>query len=207
MARSHRVAATPLRWLRIILLTLFVLLGIAAVLLAILLIPVIPNPTLHYADRKGHQQTNQWQEQDSIYTELTLVSSSGLKVDLSTRIPKATTSPRSLVLLLGGRRTGRNAVKLVSNTRGIALAAISYPFEGDPNANRLELLADLPDMQQAIKDTTPAIMLAMDYLLTQPSIDPKRIELAGVSLGGVSRQCPRRVGSTFPSCLVDPWCR
>jgi dienelactone hydrolase len=201
MTSSRRVAARPLRWLHVILWALIGLLGIAAAILAFVLVPVIPDPTLHYADRKGQlhavQQTNQWQEQDSIYTELTLVSSSGLHVELSTRIPKGATSPRPLVLLLGGRRTGRNAVKLVSDTRGVALAAISYPFEGDPTANRLELLADVPDMQQAIKDTAPAIMLAMDYLSKQPRIDPKRIELAGVSLGAFFVSVPGALDQRF----------
>ena len=201
MAQSRKSAVHPLRWLRISLWALAGLLVIATLLLAIVLVPVIPDPTLHYVDRKGRlidiQQTRQWQEQDSIYTELTLVSSSGLQVKLSTRIPRAATSPHPLVLLLGGRRTGRDAVKLVGDTRGIALAAISYPYEGDPEANRMQLLADLPDMQQAIKDTAPAIMLAMDYLSQQPQIDPNRIELAGVSLGAFFVSVPGALDQRF----------
>lgn len=193
--------ARPLQWLRIILWVLFSLLAIATILLAIVIVPVIPDPTLHFDNRKGQlheiQQTKQWQEQDSIYTELTLISSSGLQVELSTRIPKTVTTARPLVLLLGGRRTGRDAVKLVSDTRGVALAAISYPFAGDPKASRLALLAELPDMQQAIKDTTPAIILVMDYLAKQSQIDPQRIELAGVSLGAFFVSAPGALDQRF----------
>ena len=201
MAGSRRITTRPSRWLRVILWTLIGLVGSSAVLLAVLLVAVIPDPTLHVADRKGQlrevQRTRQWQEQDSLYTELTLISSSGLRVEISTRIPMSATSPRPLVLLLGGRRTGRNAVKLVNDTRGVALAAISYPFAGDPQASRLQLLADLPDMQQAIKDTAPAIMLAMDYLSQQPQIDAQRIELAGVSLGAFFVSVPGTLDPRF----------
>lgn len=45
-------------------------------------------------------------------------------------------------------------------------------------------------MQQAIKDTTPAVMLAMDYLATLPQVNPQRIELAGVSLGAFFVSAP-----------------
>jgi len=201
MAGSRPIVARPSRWLRAILWVVLGLIGISAVLLAVVFVPVIPDPSLHFTERKGtlHEirQTHQWQEQDSIYTELTLVSSSGLHVELTTRIPRAAASPRPLVVLLGGRRTGRNAVKLVSDTQGVALAAISYPFAGDPLASRLELLADLPDMQQAIKDTTPALMLAMDYLSQQPQIDSQRIELAGVSLGAFFVSVPGALDQRF----------
>jgi dienelactone hydrolase len=201
MKWSRKTTARPWRWLRMILWAVFSLLVMAAILLAIIIVPVIPDPTLHFDSRKGQLQqilqTKHWQEQDSIYTELTLISSSGLQVELSTRIPKTVTTVRPLVLLLGGRRTGRDAVKLVSDTRGVALAAISYPFAGDPKASRLTLLAELPDIQQAIKDTTPAIMLAMDYLVKQPQIDPQRIELAGVSLGAFFVSAPGALDQRF----------
>ena len=201
MARSLKTASHPLRWRRISLWSVAFVLGITGLLLAIVLVPVIPDPTLHFAERKGQfvetQLTRQWQTSDAIYTELTLVSSSGLHVQLRTRIPIGNTSPRPLMFLLGGRRTGRDAVKLVTETRGVALAAISYPYQGDPKANRLQLLADLPDMQQAIKDMAPAIMLAMDYLSQHPQIDARRIELAGVSLGAFFVSVPGALDSRF----------
>jgi fermentation-respiration switch protein FrsA (DUF1100 family) len=36
----------------------------------------------------------------------------------------------------------------------------------------------------AFLDTPPAVMLALDYLLKQPEVDPGRVEAVGVSLGG-----------------------
>lgn len=201
MANTHYDAGHSRQWLRAIRWTVLGTLGLILLCLAFALVPVIPDPTLHYTDRKGQllevQQTAQWQDRNSIYTELTLVSDSGLRVDLTTRIPTAITSPRPLVLLLGGRRTGRDAVKLVTDTHDVALAAISYPFAGDPGAKGLALITDLYDIQQAIRDTAPALMLAVDYLATQPQIDPKRIELAGVSLGAFFVSVPGALDQRF----------
>ena len=89
------------RWLQVIAWGLLVLLVMVGLLLAFALVPTIADPTLHYADRKGQlvevKQTAQWHNEDSIFTELTLVSSSGLRVELSTRIPKTIVSPRPMV--------------------------------------------------------------------------------------------------------------
>ncbi len=201
MAKIRHDAGRSRRWLRVIRWSAFGLFGLLAFLLALALVPVIPDPTLHYTDRKGQlrevKQTARWQEQDSTYTEITLISSSGLHVDLTTRVPSTTTSPRPLVLLLGGRRTGRDAVKLISDTHEVALAAISYPYEGDPKAKGMALVTDLYSIQQAIRDTTPAVMLAMDHLSTQPEIDPARIELAGVSLGAFFVSVPGALDPRF----------
>ena len=201
MANTRHAAGHSRRWLRVIRWAIVGLVSLTLLLLAFALVPVIPDPTLHYTDRKGQllevRQTAQWQERDSTYSELTLVSSSGLRVEITTRIPTATSSPRPLVLLLGGRRTGRDAVKLVTDTHGVALAAISYPFTGDPRAKGLALITDLYDIQQAIRDTAPALMLAVDYLATQSQIDPKRIELAGVSLGAFFVSVPGALDQRF----------
>ena len=201
MATTRHGAGGSRRWLRVIRWVFFGLVGLILLLLAFALVPVIPDPTLHYTDRKGQlikvQQTAQWPERDSLYTELTLISSSGLRVELTTRLPTTASSPRPLVLLLGGRRTGRDAVKLITETHGVAIAAISYPYSGDPKAKGMALVTDLYDIQQAIRDTAPALMLTMDYLMTDSQINPKRIELAGVSLGAFFVSVPGALDPRF----------
>ena len=198
---SRRKSRQFKRWLQVMGWSLFCLVVLMILLLAFALVPVIPDPTAGYLTRKGElvevQQTAQWREEESIYTELTLVSSSGLRVEISTRIPESVDSPRPLVLLLGGRRTGRDAVKLITDTRGVALAAISYPYPGDPKAKGIALITDLYDIQQAIRDTAPALMLAMDYLVTVAQINPNRIELAGVSLGAFFVSVPGALDQRF----------
>jgi dienelactone hydrolase len=86
-------------------------------------------------------------------------------------------------VLIGGHDTGRRAVDLVADTRGVAVAALSYPFDGNHKAKGLELVRQIPSMRAAIQDTPPAILLALDWLFEQPWVDPARVELVGVSLG------------------------
>lgn len=64
------------------------------------------------------------------------------------------------------------------------VAALSYPYAGEPRPDALEFVRDIPSIRQAFLDTPPAIMLALDYLLKQPDVDSAWVELVGVSLGG-----------------------
>lgn len=116
---------------------------------------------------------------------LTLTADTGLSVDVRVRRPAAETGRRLPVLLvLGGHRTGRDAVELAGAPDGLVYAAIDYPYEG---SHRLrggwQILRAIPGIQQAFMDTPPALSLALDWLLAQPWADPARTELVGVSLG------------------------
>jgi dienelactone hydrolase len=42
---------------------------------------------------------------------------------------------------------------------------------------------DVRQYQQTERDTTPAVLLALDYLLAQSFVDQQQVELVGVSLG------------------------
>jgi dienelactone hydrolase len=113
-----------------------------------------------------------------------LTASSGLRVDLSLKRPAADAiGTRPLVVLLGGHRTGRDAVALIGDTRGTVVAALSYPYRGDPALKGLAIVRHVPAIRDAVLDTPPALMLALDYLVAQPDIDPARVDAVGVSLG------------------------
>ena len=90
---------------------------------------------------------------------------------------------RTAVLLLGGHRTGRNAVNLIADTRGTVVAAMSYPFAGNHRVKGPAIVGEVPRIRTAILDTPAAVMLAVDHLIAQPCVDPERVELVGVSLG------------------------
>ncbi len=116
---------------------------------------------------------------------LTLTADTGLSVDLRVRRPAAAGERRlPVLLLLGGHRTGKDAVELAGAPDGLVYAAIDYPYEG---SHRLrggwQILRAIPGIQQAFLDTPPALSLALDWLLAQPWADPARAELVGVSLG------------------------
>ena len=117
---------------------------------------------------------------------LRLRAASGLTVELAVKRPvdAAGRSPRRpLVVLLGGFETGRNAVDLVAGPRGVVLAALSYPYSGPRPAHGPRGLLRLPALRAGVLDTPPAVLLALDSLLTRPEVDPGQVELVGVSLG------------------------
>lgn len=115
---------------------------------------------------------------------LTVRSTSGLSVDVALKRPvERGPEPAPLLVLLGGHRTGRDAIEFVKETRGAVVAALSYPYEGNHRAKGLELVASVPALRRALADTAPAVMLALDHFLEAEHVDPDRIDLVGVSLG------------------------
>lgn len=116
---------------------------------------------------------------------VTLTADTGLSVNLRVRRPAAGAGRRlPLLLLLGGHRTGKDAVELAGAPDGIAYAAIDYPYDGSHRLRGAwQIMRAIPGIQQAFLDTPPALSLALDWLLAQPWADPARTELVGVSLG------------------------
>jgi hypothetical protein len=113
-----------------------------------------------------------------------LVASSGLAVDLMVRRAVADSARRlPLVVLLGGHATGRSAARLLGDTRGLLVAALSYPFTGHHRPDPVTFIREIPKIRTAFLDTPPALMLALDYLTRRPDVDTSRVEAAGVSLG------------------------
>lgn len=124
---------------------------------------------------------------DDEVREVRLRATSGLVVDLAVKRPRdvgASDDRHPLAIVLGGHRRGRDAVDFIENTQGIIVAALSYPYAGEPKPDALEFIRDIPKIRTAFLDTPPAIMLALDYLLQQPHVDAERVEAVGVSLGG-----------------------
>jgi len=108
----------------------------------------------------------------------------GLKVDLRVLRPGGDAVRRPVVLLLGGHRTGRDAVDLLGGPGPFVVAALDYPYDGpDRPRGWRQSLATIPAARRALLDTPPAVLLALDWLLAQPWVDPASVELVGVSLG------------------------
>lgn len=121
-----------------------------------------------------------------------LRATSGLEVDLLLKRPVEDGElaaappvgvPRPLVVLLGGHVTGRDAVRLIPETRGALVAALSYPYRGEHRLKGLQIVRHVPAIRRAVLDTPAAVMLAFDYLLARPDVDARRAEAVGVSLG------------------------
>jgi dienelactone hydrolase len=115
--------------------------------------------------------------------QVRLTATSGLSVELTLRRAASDTGRLPLVLILGGHYKGRDAVKLLPDTRGTLVAVMSYPFDGDPRPDALTFLREIPTIRAAFLDTPLALMLSLDYLLGRPDVDTTRVEAIGVSLG------------------------
>jgi fermentation-respiration switch protein FrsA (DUF1100 family) len=119
--------------------------------------------------------------------EVHLVGTSGLGVEMAIRRPAADEpNPlrRPLFIVLGGAVRGKDAGKLIGDTRGAIFASIKYPYDGNLRATgAIEVLQQVPAIRRAFYDTPPAVQLALDYLLSRPDVDSTRIEMVGASFG------------------------
>jgi len=193
------------RWVRLFVRLLLavtaLIVAAVAIFLTIVLVPTIRDPSPGFVVRKGQiaesRETATWTIGDDVLTEVTLTSTSGLEVELTVRVPSDATSPRPLIILLAGKGTGRDAVRYTAETRGVVVAALSYPYRGDEDAGTLALVLDLPAIQKALLDTIPAIMLAVDWLTAQPYVDPDRVELVGGSFGAFLVSVPGAIDERF----------
>lgn len=116
--------------------------------------------------------------------DLELRCSCGRVTRLAVRFPAAG-ERLPLALMLGGRETGRRAVDLVPSLHGWAVAALDYPDPGPIDPGTLGAVRALPRVRAALRHVVPALHLALEALLQDPRIDPRHVELVGVSLGSI----------------------
>ncbi|GAB5452545.1 MAG: hypothetical protein Hals2KO_28730 [Halioglobus sp.] len=161
-------------------------------LLTILLFPVISTPDFQAAkgELRDATVTGDFQLADSRILEISLRSTTDLTVDLALRIPKEPLPDRPLLLMIAGQETGRKAVELLPDTRGVAVAALGYPFGVIPHRDGLAMARALPRIQRGILDTPAGVMLALDHLVAREDLAPERVELAGISFGAFLAAIP-----------------
>lgn len=120
-----------------------------------------------------------------------LRSSSGLQVVCGALVPPA--SPEGtkypVVVLLGGKATGKYAVDYAMDLRNVILVAPDYPYEPRASYSAADFAADIPEIRQAIFDMFPSVMLVMDYLRTRNDVDTARLVMLGYSFGAPFVPC------------------
>jgi dienelactone hydrolase len=170
---------------RIVGLTLGVLLTAVALSIALLL----RDPMPHFQARRSSlamvAESPSVVEEGYALTNVRLTATSGLSLELMIRRSVVDTGAGRLPLavILGGHYTGRQAARMLGETPGVVVAAMSYPYEGNPKPDALTFLRDIPRIRKAFLDTPPAVMLAIDYLRSRPDVDTTAVEAIGVSLG------------------------
>lgn len=113
---------------------------------------------------------------------VTLKSSSDLGVFARVLRPAAAANVPVLIVL-GGHRTGRDAVDLFHSVDNYAVVAMDYPYGGPERVRGLrQTLGALPLARAAFRDTPPAVSLMLDWLDQQDWANGPRL-LVGASLG------------------------
>jgi len=158
------------------------------IITAYVYIPVISDPTKNYLQRKGTIESSfinkQWQTQDSLYSEITINSNSGLQVKLLVRRPaQQQNKPLPVALLLGGLETGHKGCELIPGIKQVICASLSYPGYTPKRYAGVKFYYRIHDLQRAVKQTPAAVGLATDYLMQQNYTDKAHLEYIGVSLG------------------------
>lgn len=165
-----------------------VILGAGVVTAAAMVLYLLRDPRPRFTERRSSvvsvQESPPVVEGGSSFQDVRITAASGLVVNLSVRRQLSDSGRRlPAAVILGGHVTGSAAARLVGETPGVAVAAVSYPFTGNPKPGTATFLREIPKIRGAFLDTPPALMLALDYLERRPDVDPNRIEGIGVSLG------------------------
>jgi dienelactone hydrolase len=116
--------------------------------------------------------------------KLTLTSNSGLVVDARLIRDEEVDGRLPVLIVLGGHRTGSDAVDLFGDVGRRAVVGIDYPYDGPEKVRGIvQSLGAIPAARQAFLDTVPGVSLVIDWLGSQPWVDAERIIVIGGSLG------------------------
>ncbi len=141
-----------------------------------------------FSERHGRIESVATEESITQYGQLAesvrLVSNSGLQVFFRIIRDVETDTPLPVLMMLGGHRTGSDAVELFGDVGHRAIVGVDYPYDGpDKVKGVIPIARTIPLARQAFLDTVPAVSLLLDWVVEQAWVDKKRIILVGASLG------------------------
>ena len=115
---------------------------------------------------------------------MTIESDSGLAVRARVIRPEMPETTLPVLIVLGGHRTGSDAVDLFGDVGERVVVAMDYPYDGPEKVRGVVQIAEtLPLARQAFRDTPPAVSLVIDWIVDQPWADREQIVIIGASLG------------------------
>lgn len=141
-----------------------------------------------FSERHGRIESVATEESITQYGQLAesvrLISDSGLQVSFRIIRDVETDALLPVLVILGGHRTGSDAVELFGDVGHRSIVGVDYPYDGpDKVKGVIPIARTIPLARQAFLDTVPAISLLLDWLVEQAWVDKKRIILVGASLG------------------------
>jgi len=142
----------------------------------------------YFADRQGALADVEFLEAVSAGSQsseyLTLRSDSGLAVSLRIIRKGDAGAPLPVLMILGGHRTGRDAVDLFGDVGELAVVALDYPYDGPKRVRGIrQSLRAIPPARRGFRDMPPAVSLVVDWLSDQAWADQDQLIIVGVSLG------------------------
>ncbi len=122
---------------------------------------------------------------------LSIRSDAGLTVECGLLIPANEKALRRypVVILMGGKTTGKHAIDYALDIRNVVIVAPDYSYTPRESYNVMQFLADVPEMRKASLDMVPSVMLLTDYLWRRPDVDTTKIILLGYSFGAPFVPC------------------
>lgn len=115
---------------------------------------------------------------------LEIRSDTGLQVRARVIRPASADDRLPVLIVLGGHRTGSDAVDLFGNVGAKAVVALDYPYDGPQKVRGIgQILEALPLARRAFRDTPPSVSLIVDWLENEDWVDDERLVIVGASLG------------------------
>ena len=119
-----------------------------------------------------------------VSTFMRLRSDSGLLFSLRTIRQANPERPLPVLIVLGGHRTGSDAVDLFGHVGERAVVALDYPYDGPEKVRSLgQVLRAIPLARRAFIDTPPAVSLTLDWLAGEDWANQDQLIIIGASLG------------------------
>lgn len=172
-----------------IVLTISSLLIAAFALLYVFLLP--PDDEVQFFQErrqtlKNHKIEFLKRDANAIRYRVELQGDSGLSVTGFLRLPVSRRTRFPAVLLLGGLRTGKDALWLLDDlpeSNDYVFLTLDYPYDGPTKMSAFEFLWHMKDIRESIWDGVPAMLLAYDFLGNYSVTNDQKIIFVGVSLG------------------------
>jgi dienelactone hydrolase len=136
--------------------------------------------------------------------EIRLVGGDGLVLTARVERPAGTEGPLPGLVLLGGIQAGRRVLDHVSPP-DLPMVRVSFDYPYVPPARfpgPLSFFRALPRAERGAEATVGGLLLALDYLRTRPDVNPRRITVAGASLGAAAAVIAGSVEPGFAGVAV-----
>lgn len=137
-----------------------------------------------------------------LYRDLALATAEAGTVRITTSRPEPPPGARlPAALVLGGLRTGREALSFIPRHGDNLLVAYEYPHDGQDVGP-----SDVPALRRAILRVPAQVRAVRRYLLEQGSVDGGRASLLGYSLGALFVPAAQRLaaehGTPFRAVVI-----